>query len=333
MKKLRPYAYTLIDYHDKYIGTRESLVSIVKLAKEKNYFSPNLVKIYANIPDGSQIRLPRDYYTKKSKDERSFSKIEFLENPKLVSAEKCVFKILNLKNRECWNCGIKLDFQDFCTSNQEMNKSRAIELWNNDRIEFYCCSCYKALRSDVETRQRSQEIQRNREEIFNQLPANEKFKIKTLEDEINMEIPAVYELRSEFYPKSIGFIYKNDQISGLSLYYYDLEKIPQTIRAFEALEFLDLSGNKLSTLPDWIKDFENLKYLNLLANKLKNLPDEIGDLKNLEYLNLSFNNLKTLPDTISNLSNLKTLYLWANKIENITDLIIEFKSKGIYVIM
>jgi len=333
MRKFRPYAYTLIDYHNKYIGTRESLTSIIKLAKEKDYFSPNLVKIYANLPDGSQIKLTKDLYTTQNDSKTQDKNLEFLDNKRLAIAEKSIFKILTLKERICWNCGIKLSFQDFFNSNQDLKKSRAIELWNNNNIEFYCCSCYKALRSDIKNQRRLQEIQRNREEIFNQLSSSEKLKIKSLEDEIDMEIPAVYELRSEFYPKSIGFIYKNEKISGLSLYYYDLEKVPETLKAFSSLEFLDLSGNKLQTLPLWIDYFKNLKYLNLLANKLNSLPNEIGNLKNLEYLNLSFNNLKKLPETITNLPKLKTLYLWANKIENLTDLIINFKSKGIYVIM
>lgn len=333
MKKLRPYAYTLIDYNDKYIGTRESLTSIVRLAKEKEYFSPNLVKIYANLPDGSQIKVNKDYYSTKNNPNTQHNKIKFLENRQLDIADKSIFKIFSLKERFCWNCGIKLDFQDFCSSNQDLKKSRAIELWSNENIEFYCCSCYKGLRSDIESQRRLQEIHRNREEIFNRLPSNEKIKLKYLEDEIDMEIPAVYELKSEFYPKSIGFIYENEKISGLSLYYYDLEKVPDTLKTFDSLEFLDLSGNKLHTLPEWIDDFENLKYLNLLANKLSSLPNEIGNLKNLEYLNLSFNNLKNLPETITDLTKLKTLYLWANKIENLTDLIINFKSKGIYVIM
>ncbi len=333
MKKEWPYAYSLINYYDKYLGTRESIIEIVELAKEKGYTSPDLIKIYANFSDETMI-VPKKLYSKEDLDSKSpIKEYEFVSKEKLKAIEKKIYKILDIRERKCWNCGVELDFQDYYKSNPQLTKTRALELWEHKNIEFYCCSCYKFIKSSIEAEQRYIQLKHAQKEIFEQLPQDTKQKIQFLEKEIGGNIPAISEFIADSFPKNVGFVHKEGEIIGLSLYYYGLRTVPETLKSFQSLEFLDLIGNKLSELPEWIGSLKNLKYLNLLANRLEFLPESIGNLKNLKYLNLSFNNIVELPQSIRVLSSLKTIFLWANRIKNLTDFLPDFKDKEIYVVM
>lgn len=46
-------------------------------------------------------------------------------------------------NRFCWKCKRKLYFQEFWNRNCELNKNRAVKLWESKYIEFLCCYCYE----------------------------------------------------------------------------------------------------------------------------------------------------------------------------------------------
>ncbi len=48
------------------------------------------------------------------------------------------------KARSCWNCHGKLTFRDFCNTNRNFNKERAILLWQSSILEFFCCDCYQS---------------------------------------------------------------------------------------------------------------------------------------------------------------------------------------------
>jgi len=333
MKKERPYAYSLINYYDKYLGTRESIIEIVKLAKEKGYDSPDLIKIYANFTDETKI-VPKKLYSKEALDSKSpIKEYEFVAKEKLKAIEKKIYKILDIRERTCWNCGVELDFHDYYKSNPQLTKTRALELWEHKNIEFYCCSCYKFIKNNIEAEQRYKQLKSAQKEIFEKLPQDTKQKIQFLEKEVGGHIPALSEIVADSFPKNVGFVHKDGKIIGLSLYYYGLKTVPETLKSFEFLEFLDLIGNKLTELPEWIGSLKNLKYLNLLANRLESLPESIGDLKNLKYLNLSFNNILELPQSIKELSSLKTIFLWANRIRNLTNLLPHFKENEIYIVM
>jgi len=333
MKKIWPYAYSIINYYDKYLGTRESISEVVNLAKQKGYTSPDLIKIYANFSDGSVI-VPKKFYSKEAVDSKSpIKEYEFVAKEKLKIIEKKTYKILDIKERECWNCGVELDFQDYCKSNPQLTKTRALELWEHKNIEFYCCSCYKFIKNNIEAEQRYKQLKSAQKEIFEQLPQDTKQKIQFLEKEIGGNIPAVSEFISDSFPKNIGFVHKEGKIIALSLYYYGLRIVPEILKSFQSLEFLDLIGNKLTELPEWIGSLKNLRYLNLLANRLESIPESIGELKNLKYLNLSFNKIEKLPQSIKNLSSLKTIFLWANRIKNLTDFLPYFKDNEIYIVM
>lgn len=47
-----------------------------------------------------------------------------------------------LKNKLCWKCKRKLTFREFRKRNRNLTENRAIELWSNKSIEFFCCNCY-----------------------------------------------------------------------------------------------------------------------------------------------------------------------------------------------
>jgi hypothetical protein len=333
MKKEYPYAFSAINYYDKYLGTRESLIGIINLVKEKGYDSPDLIQIFANFSDGSKL-IPKRQLSKEAKDSKSpIKEYEFISHKRLRALEKNIYKILDIQERYCWNCGVELEFQDYCKSNPQLTKARALDLWEHHSIEFYCCSCYKFVKNSLETERRLKRTQRTQRKIFEQLPQEAKEKIQFLEKDIGKKIPAVSEFIEETKPKNVGFIFKRERIIGLSLYYYGLTNLPETLKSFQDLEFLDLIGNKLEYLPEWIGNFKRLKYLNLLANHLESLPNSIGNLTHLEYFNLSFNQLTKLPQSIKNLTDLRTIYLWANKIENLLDFAPYFNKHGIYVVM
>ncbi|TXT58252.1 MAG: hypothetical protein BAJALOKI1v1_1710004 [Promethearchaeota archaeon] len=333
MKKVRPLGYSAVNYYDKYLGTRESILELVEFAKEKGYTSPDLIKIYANFSDGTLI-VPKKLYAKEAIDSKSpIKEYEFVDKETLKEIESKIYKILDIRERKCWNCGVELDFQDYYKSNPFLTKTRALELWEHTNIEFYCCSCYKFIRNNIEAERKIEQLERTRKEIFNQLPSKTKEKIKFLEKETGRKIPAVSEFVADSFPKNVGFIHQSGKISGLSLYYYGLQKVPETLKSFTDLEFLDLIGNRLTTLPSWIGNLPNLRYLNLLANQLKSLPQSIGNLKKLEYLNLSFNQLEGLPDSIQSLKCLRIIYLWGNKIKNLENLFPFFNENKIYIVM
>lgn len=76
---------------------------------------------------------------------------------------------------------------------------------------------------------------------------------------------------------------------------------------------LDLAGWNLETLPDSIKALSYLKKLNLWNNRLKDLPKSFGSLSNLEEFYLDWNNFKKIPEIDwTKLKSLKKLSLTNN---------------------
>lgn len=82
----------------------------------------------------------------------------------------------------------------------------------------------------------------------------------------------------------------------------------------DAVEYIDLSRQKLTSIPAVVFQCPNLIYLDLKKNKLENIPAEIGQLNKLRVLNISRNRLVRLPKEIGQLSALKSLILNQNEI-------------------
>jgi Leucine-rich repeat (LRR) protein len=82
------------------------------------------------------------------------------------------------------------------------------------------------------------------------------------------------------------------------------------------LQVLYLADNALTELPPTVGSLARLTYLNLDRNQLKTLPAEIGSLQALSFLRLNNNKLESVPESIGQLKNLKRLYLKGNALSD-----------------
>ena len=71
---------------------------------------------------------------------------------------------------------------------------------------------------------------------------------------------------------------------------------------------IDLSKNKLERLPEYLREYKNLQYLDLGKNNLNSLQG-LEQLTNLKYLNLERNKLELFPVQLCALQKLDTLIL------------------------
>ncbi|WP_308167576.1 COR domain-containing protein [Catellatospora tritici] len=81
-----------------------------------------------------------------------------------------------------------------------------------------------------------------------------------------------------------------------------------------AAEGLDLSDLGLTALPDWLRDFTRLTWLNLSGNRIGQLPAWLGELTALRQLDLARNRLIEVPESLSRLVDLRQLYLGGNRL-------------------
>ena len=58
----------------------------------------------------------------------------------------------SIKQRACWRCGRELDFWDYCSQFDDDEIEQAITLWQDDRVEFYCCKCFKLKESELKNK-------------------------------------------------------------------------------------------------------------------------------------------------------------------------------------
>lgn len=95
-----------------------------------------------------------------------------------------------------------------------------------------------------------------------------------------------------------------------------VDKIPELIGSFDALEALVLSSHELTgPLPDFVTTMESLISLQIMSSPNLDgpLPEDWSGMKNLELLNLRNNNLSgTLPESIGELPKLRMLSLSDN---------------------
>lgn len=100
----------------------------------------------------------------------------------------------------------------------------------------------------------------------------------------------------------------------LSLKRKRLSILPQSLKQFKNLQYLDISKNRLERFPEVLLTLQNLQYLNIASNKMSTIPQQIQELSNLQTLIASQNVLTTLPSTIGKLNQLEELDLWGNEI-------------------
>lgn len=106
----------------------------------------------------------------------------------------------------------------------------------------------------------------------------------------------------------------------LYLYYNRLDFIPENIRKFRNLKYLDISSNNFTEISETILQLKHLSVLIARNNFLEDfsLPKKICMLQNLEVLNLSGNLFKSFPVEVTDIQGLKSLYLGGNQIEEVT---------------
>eukprot|EP00069_Balaena_mysticetus_P018449 bmy_02325T0 len=100
-------------------------------------------------------------------------------------------------------------------------------------------------------------------------------------------------------------------LENLNLYQNCIRYIPEAVLNLQALTFLNISRNQLSTLPVHLCDLP-LKVLIASNNKLVSLPEEIGHLRHLTELDVSCNEIQTIPSQIGNLEALRDLNVRRN---------------------
>ena len=91
---------------------------------------------------------------------------------------------------------------------------------------------------------------------------------------------------------------------------YNIVQLPQNHPTLSALH---LECKEIS-LPISIKGYESLETLTLTGGKIGKLPEDIGDLKKLQTLHITSTDITTLPQSISQLTQLKHLYLGDNQL-------------------
>ena len=97
----------------------------------------------------------------------------------------------------------------------------------------------------------------------------------------------------------------------------NLTSLPPEITKLTNITSLILWNNNFASLPPNITKLTNLTLLDLSGNNLTSLPSEITKLTNLTLLDLSGNNLTSLPSEITKLTNLTSLYLPGNNLTSL----------------
>ncbi len=334
LNKKYPSAYRVKTLEKCELEVCRDLLEASLLAQEKGYLNPNLVKIYAIYQTGVEELVPKEYYSY-----HKFDNIKFLNlcrwhtNNSISIAEQNIFKFQELKERACWSCNNPLNFKDFFSINPSLGQAHAIDLWENSHIELYCCYCFQKIKDQFEQERKQEELEKFRELLLEELDPEERKLLEKLEREIGKKIPIVSEVTDYTRTKNQGFISKKGHIVGLSLYYYGLNKFPDSLNEFNSLEYLDLSGNFIANIPSWISKFQRLKFFKLLSNKLFLIPESISTMSSLEFFDLSGNKLVNVPESIKYLPSLKFLYLWANDIVSEPIFFEDLRRKGVNIVM
>uniref|UniRef100_A0ACB8EXF5 Uncharacterized protein n=1 Tax=Sphaerodactylus townsendi TaxID=933632 RepID=A0ACB8EXF5_9SAUR len=107
-------------------------------------------------------------------------------------------------------------------------------------------------------------------------------------------------------------------LEGLCLYHNCLRSITPAIANLQALTYLNLSRNQLTSLPACLCRLP-LKILIASNNKLASLPDDIGALSNLRQLDVGSNELQSLPASIGGLMSLRDLSVRRNQIDSLPE--------------
>jgi Leucine-rich repeat (LRR) protein len=210
-------------------------------------------------------------------------------------------KLKEFKTRKCFNCKKTINIGEYLIRNRSINEEKLIQLWESNKIEFYCCLCYDEFIEKKKLKSLKESLNEKEKDI-----------LKILELRFSIKIPIL----SKVEYNSIGATIENGSITGISLIKC-LNNFPQEIIELTSLRYLNLSWNSLKSIPPSVSKITLLKELVLIGNELTSLPNEITLLTSLTELDLSFNNISRLPEMIGSLSSLRILNLIHNNLTNL----------------
>jgi Leucine-rich repeat (LRR) protein len=107
-----------------------------------------------------------------------------------------------------------------------------------------------------------------------------------------------------------------DQVVKLVIHHQRFNTIPEDIRKYTHLQYLDLSKNHVKIVPSWIGELTSLQTLILSKNSIDTLPPEIGNLMNLKYFIINRTELASLPPEIGNLKELLYLDVYDDNLDD-----------------
>ncbi len=110
---------------------------------------------------------------------------------------------------------------------------------------------------------------------------------------------------SQLGPGDFGFITRDGQVTGLSLYDVGLQEIPSPVFLLLHLTRLLLLGNLVTQVPPAIGDLTALRALSIGEKQVNTLPDAIASLQLLTYLELHDSAIERLPPVLLKLPGLK----------------------------
>lgn len=134
--------------------------------------------------------------------------------------------------------------------------------------------------------------------------------LKKLEKEIQYKI-LEYQFIDHSNNNTFG-VYRRDRrgrIISIDLSFLNLIKFPSTLFEFPSLQYIDLSGNKLSDVPVINNHVSNIVGLKLSSNMFRSAPAGLEYLQNLRNLDLSFNPLEDISNICSKNLPIKNLLL------------------------
>lgn len=115
-----------------------------------------------------------------------------------------------------------------------------------------------------------------------------------------------------------------NEIYTLHSWSLKLKEIPEEIRQYKQLKYLNFGNNKIQSCPDWLEELALVR-LNLFSNRLKTFPVFVVQSTSLEELQLGANQIHEIPENIQEMKQLKYLGLTDNKIKRLPTTLYELK--------
>lgn len=112
------------------------------------------------------------------------------------------------------------------------------------------------------------------------------------------------------------------------IYAYDrgLGKVPESVREFRLLDFLNLDGNGIESFPKYLSECKNLRILHLSDNSVDSVPYSICNMKSLETLFIDGNNIDSISSRIGDLNKLVTFNASRNILSEVPDRLFKIKT-------